>query len=87
MTKHVFIIKERLCQSFWQLVKAFRFEAKKSQGEGGPLDPILEASRVNVDWFRKVRIGVKSAIVAGISETVNQLMVVFFKFFGRFTIF
>ena len=45
--KHVFIIKEQLCQSFCQLVKAFRFVAKKI--EGGPFDPppLLQASRVN----------------------------------------
>ena len=29
MSKHVFVIKEKLSQSFWQLVKAFRFENKK----------------------------------------------------------
>ena len=29
MSKHVFIIRAQLCQSFLQLVKAFRFEAKK----------------------------------------------------------
>ena len=29
MSKHLFVIKEQLCQSFWQLVKAFWFEAKK----------------------------------------------------------
>ena len=34
--KHVFIIKEKLCQSFWQLVKSFTFEAKKIEG-GIPL--------------------------------------------------
>ena len=48
LSKHVFIIKKQLCQSFQQLVKAFRFEAKKI--EGGRLFntpcPILEASRV-----------------------------------------
>ena len=32
MAKNVFIIKEKLCQSFWQLVKAFRFEATKIKG-------------------------------------------------------
>ena len=32
IAKHVFIIKEQLCQIFWCLVKAFWFEAKKSRG-------------------------------------------------------
>ena len=38
MLKHVFIIKKKLCQSFWQLVKAFRFEAKKIEGD--PFEPL-----------------------------------------------
>ena len=46
MSKHVFIIKEQLCQSFWQLVKAFRFEAKKVEGAFPPYH--FEASRVNI---------------------------------------
>ena len=52
MSKHVFIIKEQLCQSFWQLVKAFRFEAKKIDGGGvrSTLHPPLEASRVKVQF-------------------------------------
>ena len=32
MSKHIFMVKEQLYQSFWQLVKAFRFEAKKIDG-------------------------------------------------------
>ena len=40
MSRHVFIIKEQLCQSFWQLVNAFRFEAEKIEGK------FLEVSRV-----------------------------------------
>ena len=48
MLKHAFIIKEQLCQSFRQLIKAFRFVAKKIGGRGGgPFDP-LEASRVKL---------------------------------------
>ena len=40
LSKHLFIIKEQLCQSFWQLVMAFRFDAKKiGGGSGGPFDP------------------------------------------------
>ena len=39
MSKHVFSIKEQLCQSFWQFVKAFRFEAKKIEEGGCPFDP------------------------------------------------
>ena len=35
-TKHVFIIKEQLCQSFWQSVKHSDLRKKI---EGGPFDP------------------------------------------------
>ena len=50
MSKHVFIIKEQLCLSFWQLVKAFRFETKKIE-EGGAVRPPtpLEAFRVKLN--------------------------------------
>ena len=47
MLKHVFIIEEQLCQSFWQVGKAFRFEAKKSRARAVRPPPLLEASRVN----------------------------------------
>ena len=40
---HAFITKEQLCQSFWQLVKVFRFEAKKTEAA---LPLPLKASRV-----------------------------------------
>ena len=40
MSKYVFVIKEQLCQSFWLLIKVFRFEAKKI--EGGPFNPPLK---------------------------------------------
>ena len=51
MTKHVFVIKEQMCQSFWQLVKAFRFEAKKIEGEVHSTPPSYEASRVKRDDY------------------------------------
>ena len=58
MSKHIFIIKEQLCQTFWQLVKEFRFKAKKS-GMGGPFDPLtpLEASRVNFNTISDAATG------------------------------
>ena len=51
MSKHVFIIKEQLCESFWQLVKVFRFEAKKIEG-----GPVLEISRVNISCMDSLHV-------------------------------
>ena len=51
MSKHVFVIKEQLCQSFWQLIKAFTFETKNIKGEGESIQPPFEAFRVKLKFF------------------------------------
>ena len=60
MSKHVFIITEHWCQSFWQLVKLFRFEAKKIEERGSvrPSPRPLESS-----WVKGIMTGTNVALM------------------------
>ena len=64
MSKHVFIIKEQLCQSFRQSVKAFRFEAKKGEGELFPLGKLNVSSNIFFEFVRLFLVFFKKLVEA-----------------------